>query len=86
MASPAAFFSRGIDLFLVICVIVARFIAANRKAILSQGADLAANISSVKQKQLFKLLAVDGIFFADMIFTVIFADGFLLIHLSLIHI
>ena len=49
-------------------------------AILSQRADLAANISSVKHKQLFKLLAVDGFFFADMILAEIFADGFLSIH------
>ena len=50
------------------------------RAIVSLLADLAANISSVKQKQLFKLLAVDGIFFANMIFTEILADVFLLIH------
>lgn len=37
-----------IDFFLIICVIISRLIAADRKAILSQGTDLAANISSVE--------------------------------------
>ena len=69
-----------VDFFLIVCVVISRLIAANRKAILPESTDLAANISSVKHEQLFKLLAVDGFFLADMILAEIFADGFLSIH------
>ena len=52
-----------VDFFLIVCVVISRLIAANRKAILSESTDLAANISSVKHEQLFKLLAVDSYLF-----------------------
>jgi hypothetical protein len=64
-----------VDFFLIVCVVISRLIAANRKAILPESTDLAANISSVKHEQLFKILAVDGFFLADMILAEIFADG-----------